>query len=73
MRPYVNTSAAGMISTSSISKKLVNAGRVLERVRRVDVEEAAAVGAELLDHLLRGDRAHRDRLRQRRVSVCAVR
>ena len=38
--------------------------RVLERVRGVDVEEAAAVGAELLDHLLRGDRAHRDRLRQ---------
>ncbi len=38
--------------------------RVLERVRRVDVEEAAAVGAELLDHLLRGHRAHRDRLRQ---------
>ena len=25
MRPYMNTSAAGMISTSSISKKLVNA------------------------------------------------
>ena len=34
---------------------------VLERVRGVDVEEAAAVGAELLDHLLGGDRAHRDR------------
>jgi ribosomal protein S15P/S13E len=30
--------------------------RVLERMRRVGVEEAAAVGAELLDRLLRGDR-----------------
>ena len=32
--------------------------RVLERVGGVGVEEAAAVGAELLDRLLRGDRAH---------------
>ena len=36
--------------------------RVLERVRRVGVEEAAAVGAELLDGLLRGDRPLGDRL-----------
>ena len=34
---------------------------VLERVRGVGVEEAAAVGAELLDRLLAGDRAARDR------------
>ena len=33
------------------------AARVLERDGAVDVEEAAAVGAELLDRLLRGDRA----------------
>ena len=33
------------------------AARVLERVGGVDVEEAAAVGPELLDRLLRGDRA----------------
>ena len=37
-------------------------GRVLERMRGVDVEEAAAVGAELLDDLLRGDRAGAQRL-----------
>ena len=37
--------------------------RVLERVRRVGVEEAAAVGAELLDRLLGGNRALSDRLR----------
>ena len=37
--------------------------RVLERMRGVGVEEAAAVGAELLDRHLRGDRAHRQRLR----------
>ena len=38
-------------------------------MRRVDVEEAAAVGAELLDRLLRGHRAHRDRLRDARQRV----
>ena len=36
--------------------------RVLERVGGVGVEEAAAVGAQLLDPLLRGDRAVGDRL-----------
>ena len=36
--------------------------RVLEGVRGVDVEEAAPVGAELLDGDLRGGRAHRDDL-----------
>jgi len=36
--------------------------RVLERVRRVGVEEAAAVGAQHLDCLLRGDRAEREGL-----------
>ena len=35
-------------------------GRVLQRVGRVDVEEAAAVGPEHLDRLLRGDRAAGD-------------
>ncbi len=37
-------------------------GRVLERMRGVGVEEAAAIGAEHLDRDLRGDRAHRDGL-----------
>ena len=36
--------------------------RVLERVRGIDVEEAAAVGAELLDGDLRGDGTDRDDL-----------
>ncbi len=36
--------------------------RVLERVRGVGVVEATAVGAELLDRLLRGDRPAGDRL-----------
>ena len=36
--------------------------RVLERHRRVDVEEAAAVGPEQLDRLLRGDRSLCERL-----------
>ena len=37
-------------------------GRVLERVGRVDAEEAATVGAELLDGDLRGGRAERQQL-----------
>src|SRR5208282_5006154 len=37
-------------------------GRVLERMRGIGVEETAAVGAEHLDHDLRGDRAYRDGL-----------
>jgi hypothetical protein len=36
--------------------------RVLERMRRVRVEKAAAIGAELLDRLLAGDGAERDGL-----------
>ncbi|MCY1407536.1 hypothetical protein D9M71_228400 [compost metagenome] len=36
--------------------------RVLERVRRVDAEEAAAIGAQLLDGDLAGRRAQRDGL-----------
>ena len=47
--------------------------RVLERMRRVGVEEAAAVGAELLDGVLRGDRPLRDDLlgafQRRRLGV----
>ena len=46
-----------MIRISSSSTKLVSAVGVLERHRAVDVEEAAAVGPQLLDRLLRGDRA----------------
>ena len=41
--------------------------RILERMRAVGVEEAAAVGAEFLDDLLRGHRALRDGLRGDRV------
>ena len=37
-------------------------GRVLERIRPVGVEEPAAIGAQLLDGLLRGHRAARDDL-----------
>lgn len=37
---------------------------ILERVRRVGVEEAATVGAKHLDRFLRGDRPLRDGLRE---------
>ena len=37
-------------------------GRVLERVRCIGIEEAAAIGAEHLDGDLRGDRADSDGL-----------
>ena len=54
--PNVTTKANGISRSVKISRKLVNAVRVLERVRRVGVVEAAAVGAELLDRLLRRER-----------------
>src|SRR6188472_4096081 len=50
-----------MASIASISMQVGQRVRVLERERRVDVEEAAAVGPELLDDLLRGHRADRER------------
>ena len=43
-------------------EEVAERGRVLERMGRVDVEEPAAVGAQLLDRYLRGCRAHRDGL-----------
>ena len=55
-------SAAGA-KIETICRGLVR-GRVLERVRGVDVEEAAAVGAEHLDRDLGSDRARGDGLRR---------
>ena len=52
-------------------------GRVLERMRGIGVEEAAAIGAEHLDRDLRGDRADRDGLlgafQRRRIDIGAER
>ena len=42
--------------------KVRQRGGIFERVRRVGVEKAAAIGAEHLDRDLRGDRAHRNGL-----------
>ena len=51
--------------------------RVLERMRRVRIEEPAAVGPQHLDRLLRGHRPLRDRLRRHhrrhRFAICACR
>ena len=63
MRPNAKHSAAGIRKIDSICEEVRQRRRVLVRVRRVGVEEAAAVGAEHLDRLLRGDRAHGQRLR----------
>ena len=52
-----------MMRIAHISMKLVIGVAVLERVRRVGVEEPAAVRAELLDGDLAGHRAAGDRLR----------
>ena len=46
----------------SISRKPLKRRRVLERMGRVGVEEAAAIGAQLLDGDLRGGRADGDGL-----------
>ena len=48
----------------TIWSRCVKRRRVLERMRGVGVEESAAVGAELLDGFLRGDRPLRDHLRR---------
>ena len=61
IRPNVAVRPAGMIRIRSSSKKFVIAVGVLERHRGVHVEEAAAVRPELLDDLLRGDRADGER------------
>ena len=47
------------------------ASRVLERMRRIDVEEAAAVPAQQLDRDLRGDRAASEQLLVAPSSVAA--
>ena len=57
IRPKAQAIANGMTRSRKISKHVGERRRVLERVRGVDVVEAAAVGAELLDRLLAGDRA----------------
>jgi hypothetical protein len=63
--------AAGIRKIASICKSST-ARRVLIRVRRIRVEEAAAVGAEHLDGHLRGHRAHGQRLRGRGCAAPGV-
>ena len=62
MRPKVKHRAAGIRKIDSDLHEVRQRRRVLVRMRRVDVEEAAAVGAEHLDRDLRSGRAHRQRL-----------
>ena len=75
MRPSTLVSAAPIAKIDSSCTKLVSGVRVLVGMRRVGVEEAAAVGAEDLDRFLRGDRALRDRLlgafERRRIDIGA--
>ena len=70
-------SAAPIAKIEIICTKFDERGRVLERMRRVGVEEAAAVGAEHLDRDLRGDRPERDGLlgafERRRLDIGAER
>ena len=51
-----------MTRIAQVSTKLLNGAGVLERVRRVHVEEPAAVRAELLDRDLARGRAAGDEL-----------
>ena len=62
IRPNISQSAAGMSRMASISRKLEIGRRVLEGMGRVGVEEAAAVGAQLLDGDLAGGRPDGDGL-----------
>ena len=54
--PTMYASPAGISRIASDLQEVRERRGVLEGMRRVGVEEAAAVGAELLDRLLRGDR-----------------
>ena len=63
MTPKARVRHTGMTSSRKISQQVGQRGRVLERVRGVGVEDAAAVRAQLLDRLLRGGRGQRDRRR----------
>ena len=55
-RPNAYVSANGISRSATISTQVREAGRVLERVRRVRVRDPAAVRAQLLDRLLARDR-----------------
>ena len=67
--PNVRQSEAGISRIASDLQEVRQRRRVLQRVRRVDVEEPASVGAELLDRHLRGRRADGDPLGRHRRSV----
>ena len=64
--PSVTQSAPGMAKMEKICDEVRERRRVLARVGAVGVEVAAAVRAQHLDRLLRGDRAAEERLRRRR-------
>ena len=61
-RPKASTEATGISSSAQISRMLVQAFGILERMRGIGVHEAAAVGAELLDRLLARHRPDRNGL-----------
>ena len=61
--PNVAVSENGMTRIEQLLEEVRERRGVLERVRGVRVDDPAAVGAELLDRLLRGDRAQEDGLR----------
>ena len=75
MRPNTLVSEAPIAKIESICDEVRERGRVLERMRGIGVEEAAAIGAEHLDRDLRGDRADCDGLlgafQRRRVDIGA--
>ena len=77
MRPNTLVSAAPMREDRDHLHEVRQRRRVLERMRGIGVEEAAAVGAEHLDRDLRGDRADRDGLlgafQRRRLDIGAER
>ena len=54
----------GMISTVSISKKLLNAVGFSNGCAELVLKKPPPLVPSILDRLLRGDRAHRDRVRR---------
>ena len=77
MRPNTLVSEAPIAKIRDDLQEVRQRGRVLERMRGIGVEEAAAIGAEHLDRDLRSDRADGDGLlgafQRRRIDIGAER
>ena len=78
IRPNTKHSAAGISNIDDHLHEVGQRSGIFVRMGGIRIEKSAAVGAQHLDGLLRGDRAHREGLRVRRegfgdgVALCVL-